>query len=104
MRELSKRELDGLLQFNQSHVLLYFYTPLCGTCKVSTRMLSIVEEAIPNTVIYQCNINFLASYAMRWKITSVPCLIILEKNRIKRKLYTFESVKDLYEQIQKLRG
>jgi thiol-disulfide isomerase/thioredoxin len=104
MKELSKQEVDGLLQFNRSVVLLYFFTPLCGTCKVATSMLQVLEQALPDLPIYRCNVNLLSAYALKWKLTSVPCLVILEKDRIKRKLYAFQSVEFLYHQISEVRG
>lgn len=102
MIELSREELDGLLRFNKRSIALYFYTPLCGTCKFSTQMLDIVTETLPNVTVYKCNINLLADIANKWQIESVPCLLILNKNRVVNKVYALKSVAYLYTILQPL--
>ena len=96
MKELSKQELDGLLTFNKKRVALYFYTPLCGTCKLATRMLEVTLEALPTITVYTCNVNMMAEYVAKWQISSVPCLIMLEKNQVVSVEYSLQSVAKLY--------
>jgi thioredoxin-like negative regulator of GroEL len=102
MVELGKREIEGLLRFNQKSIVVYFYSPLCGTCKLSTQMLDIALEALPEVNIYKCNINSTQEIAAQWQITSVPCLVILSKDKIINKVYALKSVAHIYELLKPL--
>lgn len=102
MIELGRRELEGLLRFNKRTIVLYIYTPFCGTCKLTSKMLNVVLEALPNVRIYQCNINRIPNFVAQWKITSVPCMIILNRNQVVQKEYAMKSVDHLYKLLTPL--
>lgn len=100
MKELDKKELEGLLQFNQQEVPIYLYTPLCGTCQVTTRMLEIIEETLPALELYKCDLNYVSEWAEKWQVESVPCLAFIKNNQVMKKVYAFKSVHDLYELLK----
>ena len=81
-------------------VAFYLYTPMCGTCAVASKMLSVVEEVLPNTPIGKANINFMEQLAMDYKIESVPCLLIHRDGKLVEKIYAFQSVPFLYEKLK----
>jgi thioredoxin 1 len=97
MIELYKHELEGLLQFNKTTVAIYFYSPFCGTCKLATRMIEVTAGALPHLSIYKCNVNLVPTLISQLEIESVPCLLLLDKDRIVRKVYAMSSVATLYE-------
>jgi thioredoxin-like negative regulator of GroEL len=104
MIELGKREIEGLLRFNKRTIVIYFYSPLCGTCKLSSQMLDIALEALPELDIYKCNINRVQGVAAEWQITSVPCLVILNRDQIINKIYAMKSVAHIYEMLKPLQN
>ncbi|MCM3651550.1 thioredoxin family protein [Metabacillus litoralis] len=85
----------------QGVTYLYLYTPMCGTCQVAKRMLSVVEELFPTIRIYSLNLNYFPSEAKELEIESVPCLLILENGLEKERVYAFQSVGFLHELIKK---
>ncbi|WP_202079925.1 thioredoxin family protein [Caldalkalibacillus salinus] len=103
MKELSPEELEGLLRFNRERKAVYVYTPLCGTCKVATKMLEIVENTMPSLEILRINLNQAPQLAKEWKVKSVPCLLILSQNQIVFRKYAFESVHTLYDTFRKMK-
>jgi thioredoxin-like negative regulator of GroEL len=81
---------------------LFFYTPLCGTCKVGESMLEIIVEMAPSLPLYKCNINSMPQVAQEWRIESVPCLIIIQEGQMADKVYAMRSVPYLYERLKPL--
>ncbi|QBP40525.1 thioredoxin family protein [Paenisporosarcina antarctica] len=79
----------------------YLYAPMCGTCQVASKMLEVVEELLPNVQIGQANLNYIEDLAIDQKIESVPCLIIAQNGQIQEKIYAFQSVPFLYNQLRK---
>lgn len=99
MQEWSQEDLTEKID-TEGPVCLYLYTPLCGTCQVAGKMLSVVEKLLPHLSWGKCNLNYIPKYANEWEIESVPCLIIFKNSQINKKIYAFHSVPFLYETIQ----
>lgn len=82
--------------------LLYLYTPLCGTCQVASKMLTIVAELLPDLKWGKSDLNYMPELAKNWAIESVPCLVIVKNNKVIEKHYAFHSVPFLYETLKNL--
>jgi len=78
-------------------VFLYLYTPLCGTCMVASKMLTIIEAMKPEMKIGKKDLNYSKELAIKYEVESVPCLLIVEEQELKEKVYRFESVPHLLE-------
>ncbi|HET7627547.1 MAG TPA: thioredoxin family protein [Bacillales bacterium] len=98
LRNLSAEQLQ---QMNEGNSLVYFYTPLCGTCAKAERLLNLTLEAMPGVCVYACNLNFAPEVAIRWKIESVPCLIRLRNGDAEAICYAFEPLTRIYDFIKK---
>ncbi|MCP3760853.1 thioredoxin family protein [Domibacillus sp. A3M-37] len=81
---------------------LYLYTPMCGTCQVAGKMLDVVEAMNVNVPLERINLNYQEGLARQFEVESVPCLLLLEKGKLKKKIYAFQSVPYIYEEIRSL--
>ncbi|MEK4875826.1 MULTISPECIES: thioredoxin domain-containing protein [Bacillus] len=79
--------------------VLYFYTPLCGTCAVAGKMVDVIEKLFPDCTFAKADINYHEDFAHQYEIESVPCLMIFDKKELKDKIYAFHSVPFLYEKL-----
>ncbi|WNQ09115.1 thioredoxin family protein [Paenibacillus aurantius] len=95
MKEWTPKELEQAL-WRREDAIVFFYTPLCGTCKLAERMLGIVEVMLDRLPLSKANVNFLPERAAQWEITSIPCLVVLKEGKPVHKLYAMHSVDDLY--------
>jgi thioredoxin-like negative regulator of GroEL len=100
MKEWNKEDLETIFT-KKSTGIVYFYTPLCGTCQLASKMLLVASEMIP-IEIGKINLNFYPELALRMEIESVPCLVLLKNGRIANKIYAFHSVPFLLEKINQL--
>ena len=57
MNDWNQDEVSSFLN-NHSSGLIYFYTPLCGTCQVASRMLHVIEKLV-DVKIGKMNLNYL---------------------------------------------
>jgi len=101
MNEWSQDEIAEFFD-NDSTGLVYFYTPICGTCKMAGKMLEVVERLFPSIDIGKANLNYLPAIAERFEIKSVPCLLLVNKGQIEEKVFAFQSVPYLYEKINRI--
>jgi thioredoxin-like negative regulator of GroEL len=79
--------------------LVYFYTPMCGTCQVASKMLQVIE-ALVEVDMGKMNLNFYPDLAREYEIESVPCLLLVEAGEVKETLYAFHSVPFLLDKIK----
>lgn len=101
MKEWNKEDLEAVFT-NELTGIVYFYTPLCGTCQLASKMLRVAAEMIPFE-IGKINLNFYPDLAIRMEIESVPCLVLLKNGSITDKIYAFHSVPFLLERMNQLK-
>lgn len=89
-----------VLNPQEERKFFYFYTPLCGTCKMTERMLQVILALDPQLPIVKCNINFSPQLAREWQIESVPCIVGAGANGAFRRRYRMQAVDDLLHWFQ----
>lgn len=100
MNEWSKDDINGIIE-NKQTAILYFYTPLCGTCHVAGKMMDVVAEMIRDIPFGKADLNYMPEIAEHFSIESVPCLLIMNEGKVLEKVYAFHSVPYLYDLIKK---
>ncbi|MGN7477535.1 thioredoxin family protein [Solibacillus silvestris] len=90
---------QNMQQYGQT--AFFVYTPMCGTCEVAEKMLTVIEKILPDLPLGMANINYLEDLAHDLKIESVPCLIVSDDGKVINKVYAFKSVPFLYEILKK---
>ncbi|TRZ37120.1 thioredoxin [Niallia circulans] len=98
MDEWTEKGLQASLK-DKGRSFLYLYTPMCGTCMVASKMLTVVETMNNDFSIGKMDLNYAPHLAEEYKIESVPCLLIFDDGNLKEKLYRFESVPHLLEKM-----
>lgn len=100
MNEWTKEEWE-CEKSNATLSFLYIYTPMCGTCQIASKMMQVIEAMVPFP-IGQANINYMKNLAEDYEIESVPCLLIMKKSKIQKKVYAFQSVPYLLDVIKSI--
>jgi thioredoxin-like negative regulator of GroEL len=98
MTDWNLDEVSSFLK-NHSSGLIYFYTPLCGTCQVASRMLQVIENMV-EVKIGKVNLNFYPELAKQFEVESVPCLLFIKDGDVIDQIYAFQSVPFLYEKVK----
>lgn len=78
----------------------YLHAAMCGTCQVASKMLTVVEQLVPNVPIGETDLNYEEQIAVDYEVESVPCLLIQKNGDIVKKIYAFQSVPYLLEQLR----
>lgn len=102
MKEWNQNDLSAFLGKSGTG-LLYFYTPMCGTCQVAGRMLGVVGQMV-DVEIGKMNLNFYPALAVEYAIESVPCLVFIRAGEVVETIYAFRSVPYLLEKTKEHLG
>jgi thioredoxin-like negative regulator of GroEL len=82
MKEMNERELLEALAGKGEPLAVFFYTPLCGTCKAARRMLEVAEHLLPPELLIAAgNVNMIPGIVNRYRISSVPALLVVSADR-----------------------
>jgi thioredoxin 1 len=99
LQEVNERKLQEIVEAEEC-IIVFFYTPLCGTCKLARRMLEVVLEALQLPVTsLTCDLNIMPKAAETYQIMSVPCLMIFNNGKVKEQMFRFQSVDYLYSRL-----
>lgn len=90
MQEITKERLE------KGNYLLFIYSPFCGTCHVARSMLEKIESVHQTELFDEMNASLYADFMQDKQIESVPCLLIMQNNVIKEKVYAFRSIPNIY--------
>ncbi|MBN8201713.1 thioredoxin family protein [Bacillus sp. NTK034] len=101
MQEWSQLEIEETVN-GQETVLVYLYTPMCGTCQMAGKMLTVTEQLLPDQKIGKADLNYMPKLAEQWGVESVPCLLIFKEGVLQEKLYAFRSVPYLLDRIRSI--
>lgn len=98
MKDWTQEDLQLAIKDN-NHFMLYLYTPMCGTCMVASKMLSVVEILKNDLKFGKMDLNYTPTVAKDYRIESVPCLLIFNEGILQEKVYRFESIPHLIDVI-----
>lgn len=101
MKEMNAAQLEAWMKLTAGTCYVYVYTPMCGTCKLAERMLTVIEAMRPQLPLVKINIRELVPQMERWRIESVPCLMRIQDAHVQDKLYAFRSVDYLYGEMKR---
>lgn len=100
LQEITESDLLLHLPHAKGKEAILFITALCGTCKLAERMLDIVLATSVRIDIKKLNINYAPQLRNTWKISSVPCLVVLQDGEPDQFEYALHSVDYLYELLK----
>lgn len=100
--EIEENEWLQLKRIGTGKDAILFSSPFCGTCKVAERMLQVVDAAGVPVTIYKMNINYSPKLRDAWRISSIPCLVLLQNGEPVRFECTMRSVDHLYSMMSEL--
>ncbi|WP_110928580.1 thioredoxin family protein [Bacillus massiliglaciei] len=103
MLEWTGTELNEAME-NTENFCFYLYTPLCGTCQVASKMLGVTLELFPEFKAGKMNLNYGPEVAEQFEIESVPCLLLFSKGQLVKKIYAFQSVPFLFQELKEIAG
>ena len=99
MNVTSEQRVDVNKYINEDKYLIFGYTPTCGTCKISERMLDIANDILKLPTI-KMDLNFHPDFSQLYEIQSVPVLLVMSKGEEQKRIYAFQSVPYLLENLK----
>ena len=101
--ELTDAAFDEVVHGSDMPVLVDFWAPWCGPCKMMTPILEeIANDYADKAKICKLNTDDARDSAMEFGISAIPTLILFKDGQVQKKWVGLTSKKDMSEAIDEL--
>jgi len=101
--ELTDTTFDDVVHNSDVPVLVDFWAPWCGPCKMMAPMLEeIADEYADKVKICKLNTDDARDSAMEFSINAIPTIILFKDSQVKNKWVGLTSKKDITAAISEL--
>jgi thioredoxin 1 len=84
MATISRNEFDELVKKGNGAVLVDFFAPWCGPCKMLTPILEEIQKERPDLKIVKVDVDEEPDLAREHNVMSVPTMILYQNGKIKK--------------------
>ena len=92
---IGKDNFEELVVKSEKKVLLDFWAPWCGPCKMIAPIVEEIAEENEHIAVGKINVDEEVELAIQFGVTSIPTLIVMEKGQIVAKSVGYQSREEI---------
>ncbi len=92
---IGKDNFEELVLKSEKKVLLDFWAPWCGPCKMIAPIVEEIAEENEHIVVGKINVDEEVELAIRFGVNSIPTLVVMEKGEKVNQLIGYRPKEDI---------
>ena len=90
-----KANFEELVLKSEKKVLLDFWAPWCGPCKMITPVVEEIAEENDHILVGKINVDDEVELAIQFGVSSIPTLIVMEQGKVTGQLVGYRPKGDI---------
>ena len=82
MLNITKDNFEELVKNNPNPVLLDFWAPWCGPCRMVVPIVEEIAAERPDIKVGKINVDEQMELASRFQVTSIPLLVVMQNGEV----------------------
>jgi thioredoxin 1 len=92
---VGKANFEELVLKSEKKVLLDFWAPWCGPCKMITPVVEEIAEENDHILVGKINVDDEVELAIQFGVSSIPTLIVMEQGKVTGQLVGYRPKGDI---------
>ena len=97
---ITKANYDELVKNSDKPVLLDFWAPWCGPCRMVGPIVEEIAQEREDIAVGKINVDEQMELAMRYQVSSIPMLVVLKDGKPVSKAVGYRSKADLLDMLK----
>ena len=93
--EVTEEKFESEVLNSNIPVLVDFNADWCGPCKMLRPVLEELAEEVTNTKIAAVNVDDNQNLAIKYNVSSIPCLVLIKEGKEENRLIGLRSKSDI---------
>ena len=99
VNHINKTNFNAEVMGSEQPVLLDFWAPWCGPCKMLSPVLDQIAQERPDIKVCKVNVDEEMELAQRYRVMSIPTLVVLDGGKVTGKAVGFRNKEEILKLI-----